>query len=236
MQPNKGEMSRRVCVVGFHATVGPMVKLCNGSPRVSLTVKFLYSISMPTFRRSLGKRTGSHRGLRETPLAATVAGILFFEEPVHGPLDVLAEILREEQTNFVGIGNFWAARFFFFLFSSPWRRWNFFVSNSADTEFVFREESWIERNLVPISKSPSCFQTHCLHAATAIKSFQLCFGRYVKTIGQTHFDLLSEKIIWRSVAESLTLKKFAEEKRPWWQHVGIYCIGKTAARKPGGAP
>ena len=58
VQPNKGEMSRRVCAVGFHARVGPMVKLCNGSPRVSLTVVFLYSISMPTFRRSLGRRIG----------------------------------------------------------------------------------------------------------------------------------------------------------------------------------
>ena len=34
------------------------------------------------------------------------------------------------------------------------------MSNSADTEFVFGEKSWIEWNLVPISKSPSCFQTH----------------------------------------------------------------------------
>ena len=107
------------------------------------------------------------------------------------------------------------------------------MSNRADAEFVFGEYCRIERNLVPISKSPSCFQTHCLRAATTIKSFQLCFRRYVKTIGQTHFDLLSEKIIGRSVAEPLTLKKFAEEKCPWRQHVGIYCIGKTAARKLG---
>src|SRR5262249_25463579 len=58
VQPNKGDMSKRVCAVGFHATVGPMVKLCNGSPRVSFVVTFLYSISMPTFRRSFGKRIG----------------------------------------------------------------------------------------------------------------------------------------------------------------------------------
>src|SRR5262249_26419574 len=58
VQPNKGEISRRVCAVGFHATVGPMVKLFNGSPRVSFVVTFLYSISMPIFRRSLGKRIG----------------------------------------------------------------------------------------------------------------------------------------------------------------------------------
>ena len=35
------------------------------------------------------------------------------------------------------------------------------------------------------------------------------------------------------MAEPLTLKKLAEEKRPWRQHIGIYRIGKTAARKLG---
>src|SRR6266566_2305662 len=54
VQPNSGETSRRVLAVGFHATLGPITKLFRGSPRVSLVVKFLYSISKPTFRRSLG--------------------------------------------------------------------------------------------------------------------------------------------------------------------------------------
>ena len=107
------------------------------------------------------------------------------------------------------------------------------MSNGADAEFVFGEDCRIERNLVPISKGPSCFETHRLHAATAIKSFELCFGRDVKTIRQTHFDLLGEKIIGRSVAESLALKKFAEEECPWRQHIGIYYVGETAARKLG---
>src|SRR5205807_2580381 len=58
VQPNKGETSSRVLAVGFHATVGPITKMFSGLPRVSLTVKFLYSISTPTFRRSLGNRMG----------------------------------------------------------------------------------------------------------------------------------------------------------------------------------
>ena len=105
------------------------------------------------------------------------------------------------------------------------------MSNRADTEFVFGKYCRVERNLVPISKSPSCFQTHCLRAAAAIKSFELRFRRYVETIGQTHFHLLSEKIIGRSVAESLALEKFAEEKCPWGQHVGIYGVRETAHAK-----
>src|SRR5213078_2928862 len=99
-----------------------------------------------------------------------------------------------------------------FLSSSPLRRWNFFMSNRADPKFVFGEKCRIERNLIPISKSPSCFQTHCLRAAAAIKSLKLCFGSYVETTGQSHLDLLSEEMIRRPVAESLSLIQFAEEK------------------------
>src|SRR5437899_525448 len=124
------------------------------------------------FQALVRQENGSHDALREAPFAAAVAGILLFEEPVHGPLKALAEILGEEQTKFVGIGNLGRSALFFFSLSS--RRWrSFFMSNRADTEFVFCKECWIERNLVPISKSPSCFQTHCLRAATTIKSFEL---------------------------------------------------------------
>src|SRR6266480_2543979 len=108
------------------------------------------------FQALVRQEDGSHGALGEAPFAAAVAGVLFFEEPVHGPLNALAEILGEEQTKFVGIGNFGRSAFFL-LFFFRWRRWTFFVSNSADTEFVFGEECWVERNLVPIGKSPSCF-------------------------------------------------------------------------------
>ena len=86
------------------------------------------------------------------------------------------------------------------------------MSNGADAEFVFGEDCRIERNFVPIRKSPSCFQAHRLRAAASIEPFELRFGRYVKAIGQTHFYLLGEKIIGWSVAESLAFEKFAEEE------------------------
>src|SRR5207253_6922547 len=146
-----------------------------------------------------------HGALGEAPLAAAVAGVLFFEEPVHGPFHVLAKILGQQQTKFVGIGNLWRATFF--LSSRSRRRWRcFFVTNHADTEFVFGEECWIERNLVPIGKSPSCFQTHRPRATTAIESFELCFRCNAEAIGQTHFDFLSETVIGRSMAEPLAIE------------------------------
>src|SRR6266487_5641907 len=184
------------------------------------------------FQTLVGQENGSHGALGEAPFAAAVAGVLFFEEPVHGPLNALAEILGEKQTKFVGIGNFGRPAFFL-LFFFRWRRWTFFVSNSADTEFVFGEECWIERDLVPISKSPSCFETHRLRTATTIKSFELCFRGNPKTIGQTDFDLLSEEVIGRPVTEPLALVNLSEEKCPWWQYIGSRCVGETAAGKSG---
>jgi hypothetical protein len=58
---------------------------------------------------------------------------------------VLAELLSEKQTNFVGIGNLRRTALFLLLFFSSCSRgrWNFFVSNGADTEFILRKECWI---------------------------------------------------------------------------------------------
>src|ERR1700730_16866748 len=69
------------------------------------------------FQTLVRQENRRHRSLRETPFAATVAGVLFFKEPVHRPFDMLAEILSKEQTNFVSVGKLgWAA---LFLSSSP---------------------------------------------------------------------------------------------------------------------
>src|SRR6266568_4995753 len=184
------------------------------------------------FQTLVRQENRHHGALREAPFATAVAGILFFEEPVHGPLNALAKILGEEQTKFVGIWNFWRTALFLLFFSSRRRR-SFFVSNPADTEFIFGEECWIERNLIPIGKSPSYFYAHCFRTPTTVKSFELCFRRHPKPIRQTHFDLLSEKMIGRPMPEPLALVNLSEEKCPWRQNVGLRRVGKAAARKSG---
>src|SRR6266496_4836833 len=73
------------------------------------------------FQSLVGQENGSHGALGEAPFAAAVAGVLFFEEPVHGPFHALAEILGEEQTKFVSIGNFGGSALF--LLSLSRRRW-----------------------------------------------------------------------------------------------------------------
>jgi hypothetical protein len=149
---------------------------------------------------------------------------------------VLAEILGEEQAKFVGIGNLGRSALFLLLFFFFWRRRSLFVANGSDTKFVFGEERWIERNLVPLSKSPSCFYAYCRRAPSTFKSLELRFRRHPKTIRQTHFDLLSDEMIGWSMAERLSLVNLSEEKCPWRQNVGLRHVGETAAGKCGRSP
>src|SRR5207245_7103321 len=121
------------------------------------------------FQTLVRQEERQQHALGKAPVAAAVAGILFFKEPVHGPFKALSEILSEEQTKFVGIRNLGRAALFLLFSSRRWR--SFFMANGADAEFVLSKKGWIERNLVPVSKSPSCFQTYCFRATTTIKSF-----------------------------------------------------------------
>src|SRR5215472_10993852 len=48
------------------------------------------------FKSFVRQQNRHHRSLRKTPLSTPVTRILFFKKPVHGPLDVLADVLSEK--------------------------------------------------------------------------------------------------------------------------------------------
>src|SRR2546430_14777381 len=76
--------------------------------------------------------------LGEAPFPAAIAGIFFFEEPVHRPFDAIAEILSEQEPKFVSIRYLGRAALFF-LFA--WRRWGpFFMANGPDATLVLRTQ------------------------------------------------------------------------------------------------
>src|SRR4030095_12320528 len=89
----------------------------------------------------LVEQNGHGGALSESPFPAAIAGVLFFEEPVHRPFDPFTEILREKETKFVSIRDFGRALFFFLLAFR--RRRAFFVANSADTKLIFGKQGWI---------------------------------------------------------------------------------------------
>src|SRR5256886_14085564 len=88
-----------------------------------------------TYLQSFVFQTNRNTGaLGEPPFPAAIAGIFFFEEPVHGPFDAIAEILSQQEPKFVSIGDLGRATLFF-LFAG--RRWGpFFMANGPDAEPV----------------------------------------------------------------------------------------------------
>src|SRR6266550_7922478 len=79
--------------------------------------------------------------LSEPPFSAAVAGVFFFEEPVHRPFDTLPEILSQQEPKFVGIRYFGRATLLF-LFAGRGRG-PFLMANATYSEFVLRKQSWI---------------------------------------------------------------------------------------------
>ena len=93
---------------------------------------------LQSFAFQKNRNTGA---LGEPPFSAAIAGIFFFEEPVHRPFDMLPEILSQQEPKFVSIRYFGRATLLF-LFAGRW--WgSFFMSNGPDSEFVLRKQSWI---------------------------------------------------------------------------------------------
>ena len=105
------------------------------------------------------------------------------------------------------------------------------MTNCADAELIFRKESRVQRNLVPIGQRPSAFETDGLEARTAVETLGLDFCRQAEPIRQPHLNLLREKVVGRTIAE-ITLVNCPEEKCPWRQNVRRSGRRCTRARKP----
>src|SRR5205814_7779582 len=66
----------------------------------------------------------------------------------------------------------------------------------------------------------------------AVEPFETGFDCHPKSVRQTHFYLLGEKMIRRPVPESVSLIYSTEVKRPRRQHIGSRERGKSGAREP----
>ena len=108
------------------------------------------------------------------------------------------------------------------------------MSNGTDAEFVFGEDSRIERNLAPIGKRITAFETDAGRASAAIKSLETSLGRDTEAIGQTHFEFLGKDMIGRTMSKRVALVNFAKIKMPWRQHIRSCKRGKARARKSTG--
>src|SRR5205823_4736769 len=141
----------------------------------------------------------SHRTLRKPPLASAITSDFLFEKPIHCPFDPLAEIFRQQKSEFICIRHFGfcfplhrsffverlkiqvsAARYFFH--SHFFLRWSLLVQDAASAKFVFCKEGRIQWNLVPIGERITRFEAETLVLQIAIKAFLLDFEREPEAI------------------------------------------------------
>src|SRR2546430_17376195 len=95
-----------------------------------------------TYLQSFVFQTNRNTGaLGEPPFPAAIAGIFFFEEPVHRPFDAITEILSEQEPKFVSVRYLRRAALFF-LFAGR-RRGPFFMPNGPDAKLILGKQSWI---------------------------------------------------------------------------------------------
>src|ERR1700719_4570579 len=94
-------------------------------------------------RRRMEEMNRGYDAIGNSPFAASVARGFLLEEGVHCPFDFVEEIFGQEQSQFVGVGDF-------FSFVEPagpklarGSRGAFIVKNIPDSGFVFGENRWV---------------------------------------------------------------------------------------------
>src|SRR2546423_15195455 len=86
---------------------------------------------------------------------------------------------------------------------------------------------------MPIRQSVTALETNGLEAATSVESFKLRFGCDTKPVWQSHFYLLGEEMVGKTVAEGIALVDISEIKSPGREDIGrgercVTRAGKTA--------
>ena len=207
-----------------------MTKLCIGSaPRIFDGEILVFHFD--AYFELLVRQQNWHSGaLGESPFAAAIAGIFLFEKPIHRPLDVFTEVLRQQETKLICIWYFGRTTFFLFFSRRRWRA--FFMANGADAKLVLSEQSWVQRNLVPISEGVTAFEADRLKPAATIEPLQFCFGRETKPVRQTHLYFLGEEMVGEIVTEGVALIDCPKIKCPRREDISTGGRRETRTREP----
>src|SRR5438477_4501487 len=107
----------------------------------------------------------------------------------------MEELFRKHKPQPIGVRNFngsvkarWAESF-----GGSWRA--LIVQDIADSEFVFGENCWIERNLIPIGKCVACLNAEGGVLACAMVSLDHVFDCEIHAVGQTEFYFLRKGMV-----------------------------------------
>ena len=91
----------------------------------------------------------------------------------------------------------------------------------ADAEFVFDEDRWVERDLVPIGQGVARLQAKGSLLVSSAKEFERVFNCDAETAREAKFDLLSKHVIGAIEAKRIALVNQSGIDSAGWQHVGI---------------
>src|SRR5205085_7467828 len=109
----------------------------------------------------------SDNTLGKAPFTAAVQGIFFLEESVHCPFESTAKLLGQKQPELISVRSLGRPAFLIF----PRRRSRtFFMPNGTGAEFVFREQGWIQRDLVPVGQGITRFNTGAGRSAATMEA------------------------------------------------------------------
>src|SRR5438034_3263190 len=107
----------------------------------------------------------------------------------------MEELLRKHKPQPVGVRNFHGSVKAAGAepFGGSWRA--LIVQDIAESEFVFGENCWIERNLIPIGKGVTCLNAEGGVLACAMVSLDHVLDCEIHAVGQTEFYFLREGMI-----------------------------------------
>src|SRR5262249_4006804 len=128
------------------------------------------------------------------------------KETIPSKLNVSADLLPKQQSQFVGIGNISLCRTLHFpgdiLFVVPGiglliLSWLHRVL-PPDTDAVFAEDRRIQWDLAPISESISSLDQRERDLAAPVLGLLIKLKGKLKSIRQTEFEFLDEKMVWKT--------------------------------------
>ena len=95
------------------------------------------------------------------------------------------------------------------------------MENIADSRFEFGEDSWVERNLVPIGERITPFDTKRRVLSISVVVLDVVFESNVEPIRQTNFTFFGEMVIRIAEVDDVVFVNQAGVNRARRKNVGV---------------
>src|ERR1700731_2434094 len=167
------------------------------------------------------KAKWSYYTLGDSPFSSAVAFKFLLEKAVQRPFDALEEVLGKKKPQFVGIGRLHTSIESPGAESSTRGRRAFIMEDSSTAEFIFGKNRWVQRNLFPIRKGVTRFETEAPELRFIGVMLDIGFHCDIDAVRQTSFRLDSKIMIRPSEMNDRIFVDKAGIDRARRQHVCV---------------